>query len=370
MTKKNSPDVAIILPHLGMGGTQAVAIRIANALSSRDLKVDLIIVADRNKEMGDISKEIRQIRFHGKHVFLSMLSLMRYFRQNRPRGILSIQGSENIACGLARFLIHRDATLLVSEHNNLTLRLDVPKWRAYLAILGRRIFYPFADTIVCVSNSIAKDLTKNQIAERTRKAVIYNPLDLAVVREKALAGCTHKFIGHDGCLLVSFGRLEAQKDFATLIRAFSLLPEALDAKLIILGDGSQKEYLQSIINELSLSEKIDLAGHSSNPFAYLAHADAFVMSSVYEGNPLSMVEALACRVPVVSTSFEGVEEILDDNTCGIVSPVGDPKQLSQAIQEALSRRFDRDLFDLKVQRYDAPLVINQYVAALESTKLT
>ena len=133
------------------------------------------------------------------------------------------------------------------------------------------------------------------------------------------------------------GRLEGQKDYSTLFQAFALLADKENLRLIVLGEGSQLERLGGEIEALGLSSMIDLAGFTSNPFAYMRQADGVVMSSRWEGFGNVLAEALAQGTPVVSTDCpSGPAEILDQGKYGPLVPVGDVQALALACRRLMS----------------------------------
>lgn len=146
----------------------------------------------------------------------------------------------------------------------------------------------------------------------------------------------HPFFGGADKVIVAVGRLHPQKDFLTLIRAFHLLQQQLQCKLVILGEGEQRRSLEAEVARLGLTESVALPGHVGAPGSYLAHADLFALSSQYEGFPTVLIEALACGCPVVSTDCPtGPHEILEGGRFGPLVAVGDPAALAEAMRATL-----------------------------------
>jgi glycosyltransferase involved in cell wall biosynthesis len=135
---------------------------------------------------------------------------------------------------------------------------------------------------------------------------------------------------------LSVGRLSKEKDYATLLRAFADLQLHPDARLIILGEGSLRDALEELVSTLRLGSRVSMPGFVSNPYAYMARAQLFVLSSQFEGLPGVLIEALACGCQVVSTDCpSGPREILRGGELGRLVPVGDVEALRRAIDEAL-----------------------------------
>jgi glycosyltransferase involved in cell wall biosynthesis len=142
--------------------------------------------------------------------------------------------------------------------------------------------------------------------------------------------------------LLGVGRLEPQKDFALLLRAFARIRRERAARLLILGEGRERPRLTQLAKALGVADSVDLPGFVPNPYAHMTRANLFVLSSRYEGLGNVVIEALACGCPVVSTDCpSGPAEVLDRGRYGRLVPVGDPAALAQAILAALEEPVDR-----------------------------
>jgi len=138
-------------------------------------------------------------------------------------------------------------------------------------------------------------------------------------------------------VIVAAGRLHYQKDYPTLLRAFKKVTTNMPARLIIIGEGSARATLQKQINEMALSENVDMPGFVSNPYSFMGQATLYVLSSIYEGSPTVLVEALACGTPVVATDCpSGPRDILAGGKYGTLVSMQDPDQLAHAIISCLS----------------------------------
>ncbi|MGA0566490.1 CDP-glycerol glycerophosphotransferase family protein [Rathayibacter sp. KR2-224] len=124
---------------------------------------------------------------------------------------------------------------------------------------------------------------------------------------------------HDARWFVTVGRLSPEKNHARLIRAFAHVHDRHpDARLLIVGGGPLRDQLQDLIDDSGLGNVVTLTGAYQNPFAILAAADCFVLSSVYEGQPMVLLEAAVCRLPIVSTAFASVHDALPSGAIHVV----------------------------------------------------
>jgi len=142
---------------------------------------------------------------------------------------------------------------------------------------------------------------------------------------------------------LSIGRLTKAKNYSTLIEAFAKVRQQRDVRLAILGNGEERPSLEGLVRRLGLENDVWLPGFVDPPYPYLARASVFVQSSIWEGFPTVIVEALAFGVPVVSTDCpSGPREILENGRFGELVPVGDVEALADAIRRALDVPHDPD----------------------------
>jgi glycosyltransferase involved in cell wall biosynthesis len=207
-----------------------------------------------------------------------------------------------------------------------------------LAPLTARIFYPWADGIVTVSQGVAKDLAQITGLPLERIRVIYNPVITPELREQTKETTDHPwFAPGEPPVVLGAGRLVEQKDFPTLIRAFAQVRRVRPARLIILGSGREQKRLEALVQDLSIEEDVGWLGFVKNPFAYMAHSAVFVLSSAWEGLPTVLIEAMAAGASVVSTNCEsGPAEILDNGKYGSLVAVGNSEAMAEAILNVLS----------------------------------
>jgi glycosyltransferase involved in cell wall biosynthesis len=133
-------------------------------------------------------------------------------------------------------------------------------------------------------------------------------------------------------IVLGVGSLAALKDFPTLINAFSIVRSKRECRLVILGDGPDRGKLESLIHQLGLQRDVYLPGFVGNPFAWMRHAAVFVSSSLTEGCPNALMQALACGTPVISTDcVGGSAEILEQGKWGRLVSVGDSIGMAESI---------------------------------------
>lgn len=338
--------IALFLPSLRGGGAERVMVTLANGFGARGLAVDLVLAKAEGPYLKDVSEAVRVVDLGVSRVLASLPGLIRYLRRERPAAMLSAMNHANVVALLARKLARIPTRLVVSEHNTLSAgRHTLPLGRARMMPWLMRRTYPWATSIVAVSTGVGDDLAEAINIPRHRITVVYNP----VVTDELIAQSREAFV-HAWLapgvppVILAVGRLTPQKDFTTLIRAFSCLRETRAARLIILGEGELRSELQTLIDALRLTADVDLSGFSVNPFAWMRRSALFVLSSAWEGLPTVLIEAMACGTPVVSTDCpSGPREILENGKWGRLVPVGDVAALAAAMAATLEESRSPDV---------------------------
>jgi glycosyltransferase involved in cell wall biosynthesis len=204
--------------------------------------------------------------------------------------------------------------------------------------------YREAAHVIAVAGEVADNLAALDAADPADVTVIPNAVELSDAFERAAEVPEHPwFDRHESPLVVSVGRLVRKKDHGTLLEAFARLRRDRPARLVVLGEGPMRQRLETAVARLGLSEDVAFPGHATNPFSPVARADLFVLSSISEGMPSALIEALACGTPVVSTDCpSGPREILGEGRFGELVAVGDVGALAAAMARQLDAPRDRE----------------------------
>jgi glycosyltransferase involved in cell wall biosynthesis len=333
-------SVALYLPSLRGGGAECVMVTLANAFAERDFSVDMVLVSAEGPYLNELSDKVRVVDLRAGGAASSLLGLVAYLRRERPQAMLTALNHINVIAILARFIARVPMRLVVSEH------IDVTKEAPHNQSVAMRVvyvlmrwFYPYADGIAAVSEGAAEGLSYFANIPRHRIATVYNPHDLLKIQQRANEALDHPWFERGELpVILGIGRLSAQKDFRSLIRAFSKLRTQKPSRLMILGEGELHAELQALADSLGLGAKeFCLQGFVDNPFAYLARCGMFVLSSRWEGLPNVLIEALACGTSVVSTDCpSGPAEILENGEWGRLVPVDDVEALAVAMLATLT----------------------------------
>ncbi|QSJ17205.1 glycosyltransferase [Nostoc sp. UHCC 0702] len=336
---KDSPHVAIFLRSLMGGGVERVMVNLANSFADEGLSVDLVLTQASGPYLSQVSPQVSIVDLQAPKLPTSLPKLVKYLRQKQPVNLLSALHYPCEIAIWAKYISRVQTRVIVSEHNTLSVEAKrLPELTARLTPLAVRLFYPWADEIVAVSQGVAEDLAQITKLPLERIQVIYNPIITPEILEKAQEPVEHPwFQTGELPVVLGAGRLMGQKDFPTLIRAFERVIQVLPARLVILGNGRERSQLDALVRELGLENHVAMLGFQNNPYAYMARASVFALSSAWEGFGNVLVEAMATGTPVVSTNCRsGPAEILDHGKYGLLVPVGDSQAMAEAILNILS----------------------------------
>ncbi|XGV94359.1 MAG: glycosyltransferase (plasmid) [Leptolyngbya sp. BL-A-14] len=335
----SNPHIAFFLGSFGGGGIERVTAHLAHGFVKAGVRVDLILNRAESPHLWRMPAETRIIDLKQSRLSASLPGLVNYLRQERPFAMLAADHYLNELALLAGRIAGVPTRIIVAEHNQLSQTTrNAGKLKSRLAPLFAQFLYPWADRIVAVSDGVAKDLAKTASLPLSSIQTIYNPVITPGLFTSAEESVDHPwFNSPDVPVLMGVGKLEAQKDFPNLIRAFAKVKQVRPARLVILGWGPDRPQLEALIQELSIQDEVDLPGYVQNPYAYMARSSVFVLSSAWEGLPTVLIEAMALGIPVVSTDCEsGPSEILAGGKYGYLTPVGDSEALSDAMLQVLA----------------------------------
>ena len=367
--------LAFYLDHLEGGGAQKSTIILAGALAARGHAVELLVCRPRGALHDQVSPEIKVVALDHSSVWSARMlalrsdpahfgailggialaprpsstlgylgSLATVLGARRPYALYAANTHRNLEALFARRLARVDTRIVVTERNAFHDGHLQRGWSGqFLPGLVRRM-YGQAEAVVAVSDGVADELAAWSALPRAQIVTIYNP----VVTDELIAGqgepVDHPWF-QPGMppVIMSAGRLGRAKDHPTLIRAFARVRRARPARLVIFGQGKTEAKtarsvaaLQAQAGELGVADDVVLPGFFANPFAYMARAAVFALSSINEGLPGVLIQAMACGCPVVSTDCpSGPAEILAGGRYGRLVPPGDDAALAAAILATL-----------------------------------
>ncbi len=354
--------VAFFLTALVGGGAERIMLYLARGFVEQGIAVDLVLAKAVGPYLSEIPAGVQLVDLQSQRLVLCLPAFVRYLQQKQPAALLSAVGDANVLALWAKQAARVPTRAVVSVHNTLSREAEnATEFKRRIEPYMARLFYPWADAIVTVSRGAAEDLARLGFSP-DRVETVYNPVITPEFFEKVAQPVEHPwFLPGQPPVILGVGRLEVQKDFPTLIRAFALVREQRLARLMILGEGTARPDLEALVRELDLEADVALPGFVANPCACMARSAVFALSSLFEGLPTVLIEAMAAGVPVVSTDCEsGPSEILENGRYGKLVPVGDSQALAEAIARALQEPADSAGLQAKATEFSLEKAVAGY----------
>ena len=368
MNSKSHRRLALVLPSLRGGGAERVMLNVAEGLAKSGYQVDLLIISAKGELTGIVPPNITIHNLNKRRALSAVFSIARYLRRCRFDLIISVLPHVSVITIIARIISLTAVPVLVSEHNTLSqsVRNSTSFRGRVLLIPILRILYRLPIHIVAVSSGVRDDLADVLNLNCESLSVIYNPVLKDGCQRHSLPQPSHPWFKEVNTpIILGAGRLTAAKNFSLLIAAFESVRKVRDARLIIIGEGTERKNLEHLIEERGLENSVDLVGFVHDAANYMFHSNVFALSSNWEGLPTVLVEALSLGVPIVSTDCpSGPGEILRDALHYRLVSVGDLHAFSTALLELLDapHEFPSDSI---LKKYSQEFASERYATLIE-----
>jgi glycosyltransferase involved in cell wall biosynthesis len=357
--------IAVITPIFALAGVPLAQMRFARSLAARGHSVDLIIgrILDDyafSPPPGLSIKVLKQRNVRGM-----LWPLVRYLHQVKPNVIFSAEDHLNAIVLLAAVLAGSRAKISASSRvtpfDTYSDQLFSKKWVLKQAM---KALMPRADVLTCVSQGTVDEYRK--VFKSPRHVCVYNIIDDSCAKSHVNEANHHPWLVNDEVpVLVGAGRLAPWKGFDVAIKALAILVRGRNVRMIILGDGPERQRLQQLIESLKLEKYVHLQGYVKNPFAYYVHANVFVHAARVESLGNVLVEAMMCGcTPVAADCPTGPREILQGGKYGYLVPMDDPSALAQAIDHAIDNPIRPQLLKEGVAPFEQSRIINRHFQLL------
>lgn len=362
-----APRVAFFLATSGHSGVDRVMQRLIPAVAARGYPVDLLRVRGHGPDLGGEVRGVRVVDLGCSHVYACVGRVARYLRRERPTAMLADKDRVNRTALLARALSGVPVRLVL--RSGTTISVDLASRGALdrrVQAASMRYLYGRAFRVLVPSLGAARDLSAYAGLPPSHIAVVPSPIvtdDLVQLAESPLDD--DWLASGQPPVILGVGELSGRKDYATLVNAFAIVRKEMPCRLLILGEGRQRENLERLAAELGVAADVRLPGFSTNPYAYMRRAGAFVHTSRWEGMPVVLIEALALGVPVVATDCpSGPRELLQDGRVAPLVPVGDCRAVAAAILEVLRKPPDAQALRQAAEPYRVGASVDAYLAAM------
>jgi len=297
---KIETQILFLLPRLSGGGAERVFLNLLIGLYNRGYLVEIIVFDKNGPLLSMLPSDIPIHDLEKKSLKYSIFSLVKKIQRLKPKIIFSTLGYINVTILSISWLLPKDTKIWIREANLPSISIPNNNYPELITILYK-IFYGKSDRLICTSERMKNEFISDLSIPEKKIYILHNPVDVNLVRSSAFPV---KRFDKGGVCYVASGRLVYQKGFDRLLYWFSKIKNQ-KSTLVILGEGILKNELVQKTKLLDLQAQVKFIGFCNNPWQWYAGADVFLLSSRWEGMPNSVLESLACGVPVIATVESG-----------------------------------------------------------------
>lgn len=330
-TRNILPTICQVLHSLQVGGAEVLAARLARQL--RDRYRFLFVCLDH---LGTLGEELRAEGFPIEVLdrrpgldWRSTFRLARLLRRERVDLLHAHQYTPFFYALTARWLGRR-IPVLFTEHGR-----HFPDYPRRKRILANRLLLSRRDRVAAVGESVRQAVIANEGIAAERVGVIYNGIDLDAFAKGSQDrdGARREMgVDPDDLVVIQVARLDYLKDHLTAIRALErVAAQCPQVRLVLVGEGPEREKIEADVCQRRLCSHVRFLGLRSDVARLVPAADVFLLTSISEGIPLTLIEAMAAGLPVVSTRVGGIGEIVVEGQTGLLAPSGDDGELAEHI---------------------------------------
>lgn len=310
--------ITLLINSLAGGGAEGVCINVANNLAKRGWEVDLLVLNLKDTAYLDrVAEQVKLVNLKSANARYAFLPLKRYIKQNEPNKILVFNYELAVILVLIRKIYPLRFKIIARNINTLSRNIQSSStfWRTHIVKPFINRFYCDVDHVINQCQAMENDLLETFPQLKNKTSVIFNPVNSAIENQATKVNI-EKAEKQDYFLCI--GRLEEQKAFHYAMEAFSKIAENFPTlRLKIVGQGSLEATLKAEAEKLGIANKVDFEGFQKNISAYYLHADATLLTSLYEGFPNVLIESITLGTPVVAFDCpSGPSEIIKNGING------------------------------------------------------
>jgi glycosyltransferase involved in cell wall biosynthesis len=295
-----------------------------------------------------------------------IFSLIKTCRHFSPDIIFSVTGTNEIVAIVSRFFF-RNTKIVLCEHSVLSKLLSETSYGFIQKFRSKLICYCYskADMIVAPSSIGLEDLHKNFKIDNKNMKMIFNPINRSEILKLAKSSDSEAGNHEEHYFKIGFiGSLSQEKNVECLIKAFERKSCNLKWRLEIVGDGQNRPKLEAMADHLLNRKEILFHGHQNNPYSFLIQWDVTVLPSFRESFPCVLLESMVCEVPVITSEWDGSENIYKNRSNCLTFPVNDDKKLFESLCEIHENVDLRDSLKNNaskwVLQFDAKIIVKEY----------
>lgn len=353
------------------GGAEKVFVDLANEYVRNGHVVTMICAKAEGPFLKALDSKITIVDLGVSRVLLSVLPLAKFLKSHKTDVIVSAMLHANIGLIMAARILQKIPTRIIVQ-DVAPLSGTIGNRMGSLRFFMKHL-YPMADGCLAISNQIAAEINKavGWHNKTSKVHVLPNPVVLSHVHSQQRQDVDHPWLQHKTVpVILAVGRLSIEKDFPTLLQAFALARQQKPMKLIVIGEGEERQNLETIIQKLGLEDDVSLPGFVQNPYVFMAHADVVVVSSLFEGFSLVILEALATGTSLVITDCgDGPMSMVEYGNFADVVPVGGADDMAKAIIMRIENPFEALRQQRQAKVYDIKTLAPLYLDVLIGTQI-
>lgn len=342
--------IVFFTPSLNIGGIERVLLTYAHLLSQKGYDVTYLTCYDSGVFLEEINNGVKLHNFKTNKLRNSIFKLSSYLFNNKPDAII-VANAATVIVLIAKLLAFSSTKIITSHHNYNNVEVK--------SLIDRKIIwkvYNRCNSVIAISKGIYSFLKNNGVKE-SKIRLIYNPIDFEnVIR------MSKEPVNIDGNYILFVGRVTDVKNLIFLIKSYYLFHKSNPlCKLVIVGDGPERENLVKLTRELQIESSVEFVGAVANPYPYIFKSKVIVLSSFSEAFPTILLEGLTLGKTIVATPTKGAMEILDEGALGYVTKsFNDVEEFSYTMEYAINHPINKELLiDAVYKKYNTSYSIEK-----------
>jgi glycosyltransferase involved in cell wall biosynthesis len=357
--------ILFVIPFMNGGGAERVVLTLLSHLDRQKFEPILVMMKREGRYLSLIPDDIEIIDLKASQARFAIFKIIKVIKEQKPDIVFATLAYLNLIIALVRPLLDKEIIFIARESNTVSVRNKREKYPRLFDWLYKKVYKNF-DKIVTQAAYMQNDLVDNYGIDRDKTVIIYNPVDVKDVREKATLDAEVSLPKKYNLLAV--GKLGYQKGYDMMLSIMTRLDTSYH--LTILGEGADRQKLEIQMKELGLRSQVTFAGFRDNPFAYMKKADLLVLPSRYEGLANVILESNILGTPVVAFhSPGGVGEIVKEGENGFLVEPFDEKVFAKAIEKARRYDFDKEMIEkMTKEGFAIKKIIQEFEALFSAGK--
>lgn len=298
--------ISFLIHSFEYGGAEKNMLLLANLFFKKGYDVTIITINDKGDLKDYIEKGIKITNFKKSKSIFSLFNLINFFNIHSPDYHFSSIIHLNLLSIFCSLVSWKKINIISRESNIIADTYSIKlKIKNMIFINLAKILYNKSYKIIAVSDAVKYDLIDKLKINENKINKINNPVDILDIQKKSRQYISHKYFNQKNKIILTVASLTKQKNIQLLLKALKNVIKEIPVKLIIIGAGTEYNYLKNLTNKLLLGDHVDFLGNIYNPYSYMKNCDLFVLPSMYEGLPNVLIEALVCETHILATNCPG-----------------------------------------------------------------